>query len=115
MFFYWLNYATTAKPDFATYSIGFKTESVSTYDLTNGNYDKELSRMDEYAELSDIVYRRDGKEEVDTFNNWKRMLIPMENIEPEDKSRKVLDGFYYELWKLEDNYETIVAIVSEEQ
>ncbi len=112
-FFYWLNYVTTAKPNFATYSIGFKTESISTHDLTNGFYDEKLKRMDEYAELSDIVYRRGEKANLDTFNNWKRLLIPMENIEPDDKNRKVLKGFYYEIWELIEEDETIVAIVFE--
>ena len=110
-FFYWLNYKTSADPDFATYSRGFKTESVSAYELVNGIFDDGLKRMDEYAKLSHIVYRDKGYEEITTFKNWKQLLIPMENIEPEDKDRKVLEGLHYELWELNETDETIVAIV----
>lgn len=111
VFFYWLDYATSADANFVSYSVGLKTEKVRTHDLTNGFHDKRLDRIVEYAALCDIVYREGKKANVDTLDNWKRILIPMENIEPKDKNRKVLEGLYYELWELNEGDETIVAIV----
>lgn len=106
-FFYWLNHVVKANPDFATRSLGFKTKTISTYELINGT---ELERITEYAELCDIVYRRVGKEEQNTFGNWTRILIPIENIKPKDDT-KVLKGLYYEVWQSTKSDETIVAIV----
>lgn len=110
-FLYWLNYIIHSKAEFANYTKGINTVSVSTYELTNGQHDKELVRMDEYAKLCDIVYRCGPNEKLDTFLNWKRMMIPMENVDPEDKSKIRLNGFYYELWELKEIDQTIVAII----
>lgn len=108
-FFYWLYHASIADPGYATYLIGVTPEVVSTYDLTNGNYDEELIRLDEYAELSDIVYRRPEKEKIDTFLNWEKLPISIDDFQSNLPGKSNL---YFEAWGLnEESDETIVAIV----
>jgi len=108
---YWLNYISTASPGCATYSIGFTTKTISTFELINGRPDKELKRIDEYAELCDLVYRAAGKEHLDTFLNWKLLKIPMENLKNYDDGKRFIEGLYYEIWELKEQDKTIVAII----
>ncbi len=110
---YYLYYRLTSRPNIADYSVGFSTEKVNTYELLNGHYkkDKELTRMDEYAALSDIVYEREEKDAMETPKGWKPSGIKQK---PTENNKKfVLEGFHYQVWEYNDesNEETIVAIV----
>ncbi len=108
---YWLYYISTANPDYATYSLGWNKSSVLTHDLVNGKLDVDLLGMDEYAMLSNIVYRRKLNATVEQYMGWKHINIAMEDITPTDKSKVVVEGLYYELWEREAEHETTVAIV----
>ncbi len=109
--FSWLLYVSKADPGYASYSKGFCTEVVSTYDLTNGIYDKGLIKVDEYAKLCDIVYRRTEEDDQVTFRNWKKISIPMRHFHL-DTSNVKRPNLYFELWESTENTnETTVAIV----
>lgn len=109
---YWFYHLLTAKPNFADYSLGFKTKKISTYELLNGMHNKELIRMDEYAALSDIVYDREKNKKIQDPPNWQRSEIQQIKTNSDNLDSHVLDGLRYDIWfndKEEDK--TIVAIV----
>jgi hypothetical protein len=108
---YWLYYAVTAKAEMASYTVGFTIKKVRTYDLTHGIFDPALSRIDEYAELCDIVYRKPGKKDIHHHEGWEKMNIPPENTTHPDKNRKSRAKLVYELWKKTEGDLSTVAIV----
>lgn len=108
---YWLYYIATSNPDYATYSLGWTKSSVLTHDLVNGKFDPDLLGMDEYAMLSNIVYRCEERANVEAYYKWKHINAAMEDARPPDKTKVKVEGLYYELWEKEFDHETIVAVV----
>jgi len=110
-FFCWLYYISKADKGFATYSKGINTEVVSSYDLTNGIYDKELIHMVEYANLCDIVYRRPDKSQVTKFNGWQKSLMSTDKYLASN-SNKNITNLYFEIWEfVKESDDIIIAIV----
>ena len=109
---YWLIYLSKTNPNKATYTRGTSNKTYNTTQLLNGQFDNNLLRLNEYAELSDIVYRRDGKEKVQSFLNWKLIPTPMIDAQPKDRKKKKLPGFYYEIWELDEATDVKVVAVA---
>ena len=98
LLFNWVIYISKTTPDKASYTQGIDRKVFNTTDLLNGHHDENLIRANEYAELSDIVYRRPEKENIKSFFGWKHVPIPMIH----SKSEKKLEHFYYEIWELDE-------------
>lgn len=105
----WLVYLYTADPKIAYHSKE-KSKYVLTKDLVNGKIDTLFKRVDEYAQLCNIVYRKNKVSEINTFNGWKKLNIPMVSINKKPH-QTLIDGLYYELWELDDSGQKVIAIV----